>query len=76
MSVLLYLYLNSFRPPHSSIKDRFRLLFYFLRHLKHFVETVDCRFQDLFVVVDFVQIFVVDCRQNTKKGGGAGKRIS
>ena len=35
--------------------------------LKHFVETVDCRFQDLFVVVDFVQNFVVDCRQNAKK---------
>jgi hypothetical protein len=28
----------------------------------HFVENVDCRFKDLSVDVDFVQIFVVDCR--------------
>ena len=28
----------------------------------HFVENVDCRFKDLFVAVDFVQVLVVDLR--------------
>ena len=31
------------------------------------LNTVDCRFSDLFVDVDFTQIFVVDCRHNSKK---------
>jgi hypothetical protein len=35
--------------------------------LKHFVKNVDCRFKDLYVDVDFVQIFVVDFRQKAKK---------
>ena len=29
-------------------------------------EIVDCRFDDLYVDVDFGQIFVVDCRQMSK----------
>ena len=29
-------------------------------------EIVDCRFENLYVDVDFAQILAVDCRQNTK----------
>ena len=32
-----------------------------LRYFKHLVQNVDCRFKDLFVDVDFVQISLVDC---------------
>ena len=40
---------------------------FFLGILKHFVENVDCRFKDLYVDVDLVNFFVVDCRQKAKK---------
>ena len=39
-------------------------------------EPVDCRFQDLYVDVDFAQILVVDCRQNPKKVVESTKRLT
>ena len=35
--------------------------------LNQFVENVDCRFKDLYVDVDFVQISVIDIRNKAKK---------
>ena len=39
-------------------------------------EIVDCRFQDLFVDVDFVQNFGVDCRQNSKNAVESTKSLT
>ena len=43
-------------------------------NLYKFFEIVDCRFENLFVDVDFAQNFVVDCRQNSKNVVESTKR--
>ena len=35
-------------------------------NLYNIFEIVDCRFENLYVDVDFAKIFVVDCRQKSK----------
>ena len=63
---VLYSFQNDITPCDTLLNLNNGNIWHFMDLRVTIHEIVDCRFEDLYVDVDFGQIFVVDCRQMSK----------